>query len=192
MLGEQVPDEVEPDPEPEPEPEPERVRAESSSAGDCAHDVSLLFRSRMPGVLGLGDGALADLDRGLSQREVQIYRSVREIQATAGSFMLTEQAESPESPAWDSIEQLSPVSGSAVIFAFQNDPGVDRTVVVPVGLNPDARYEVTSIDYGLVGEALGVEIMEWGIEVIAAPLSSAHILVLRVLEPAVTPERVSR
>lgn len=190
VLGEQLPDEVEP--EPAPEPAPERVRAESSSAAGNARDYLLLFRSRMPGVLGLGDSAVVDGDTALALREMEVYRRVREIQTTAGSFMLTEQAAAAVSPSWDAIEQLSPVSGSAVIFAFQNDPGVDRTVVVPVGLDPDARYEVTSIDYGLVGEALGAEITEFGIEVIAAPLSSAHVLVLRVLEPVVTPERVRR
>jgi alpha-galactosidase len=165
----------------------ERAGSESSDAGDPLPDLSLLFRSRMPGVLGLGDRSVADLDEALSIREVQIYRRVREIQMTAGSFLLTEQAEAAERPSWDAIEQLSPVSGSALIFAFQNDAGVDRTVVVPVGLQPDARYEVTSIDYGLVGEALGSELMDGGIEIIAAPLSAAHILILRVLGSPVAP-----
>ncbi len=92
VLGEQLPDEV------EPEPAPERAGAESSSAGTNARDCLLLFRSRMPGVLGLGDSAVVDGDTTLALREVEVYRRVREIQTTAGSFMLTEQAAAASAP----------------------------------------------------------------------------------------------
>ena len=54
-----------------------------------------------------------------------------------------------------------------------------ETLLTPVGLRPDATYDVESVDTGVLGTATGAELMADGITVVQSPDTAAHILILR-------------
>jgi alpha-galactosidase len=144
-------------------------------------DVPLMFRSRMPGVLGLGFSAVAASDEVKAQAngEIALYKGLRDIQLGAHGNPLSSAADSSPVPDWDSLEEVDRASGDAVIFAFQSDAAASRTLVQPVGLAADTTYRVESADGTLVATATGAELMTNGIEVNASPATSAHVLILR-------------
>jgi hypothetical protein len=64
-----------------------------------------------------------------------------------------------------------------------------RITVMPIGLDPEAGYEVMSMDFGLVGHATGLELMIGGISLYASPASAAHLLMISPwVEPSPPPE----
>jgi len=147
-------------------------------------DLLLSLRSRMMGVLGtcirhaeFSEGETADI-----ARQVAIYKSLRDVIATSSATLLTPQAASDDAP-WDAL-QARGAHGGAVIVAVQNDPGVDRITVRPRDLGPAITYEVRSVDQGVLGSAKGDVLMADGIEILASPISAAHVL---TLAPAAAP-----
>jgi hypothetical protein len=119
------------------------------------------------------------------------------VQREAGTFLLTPQAGAADSPGWDALQQVSSSSGEAVLFAFQTSDAVEATVVHPAGLEPGFRYQVRSVDSGVIGEATGEELMAQGIEIVASPMSAAHVLTFRVIvrderDPAPEPARTKK
>ncbi len=157
-----------------------------ANPSDGVLDVPLMFRSRMPGVLGLGFSAAEASDEVKSEARPQIaaYKALRDIQSQAHGAPLSPPADGPSAPEWDAVEEVNAPSGDALIFAFQADSAARRTQVQPVGLLPDATYRVESLDGGLVATASGADLMADGIEVDASSLTSAHLLVLRVVAAA--------
>jgi alpha-galactosidase len=146
-----------------------------------AADLSLYFRSRMIGVLGLcfrSDQLSAD-DMEAIGREVAIYASVRDILKDASAVLLTDQAAPTGGPPWDVLEALTGDAGGAIISAVQADDGVRRVTVRPTGLQPDAMYEVRSVDSGVLETATGATLMTDGIDVNASFISAAHLLVIK-------------
>ena len=167
------------------------VLAEEIS-GEPLGDVPLLFRSRMPGVLGIGAGGTPE-EIEERAREVEIYRQVRTTQRDAATFLLTPQAGAADSAGWDALQQVSSSTGDAVLFAFQTSDLVEATVLRPEGLTPEFRYEVRSVDVGTIGEATGEELMAQGIEIVSSPRSAAHVLTFRVVtRPEPVPEAAAR
>src|SRR6185295_19650378 len=72
-----------------------------------APDLSLYFRSRMAGILGLcfRGGELSDDDAAGIRREIAIYKSVREIQSDGSAALLSLQANFMDGPAWDVLQE---------------------------------------------------------------------------------------
>jgi alpha-galactosidase len=151
--------------------------------GESRDDVPLSFRSRMPGVLGSTWRAqdLSEGDAAQIQREIGIYKSLRDVLTDASARLLTPQIAQAPAAVWDVIQELSSSSGDAVIFAFDN-PGAEPSVRIhPVDLRPDGLYAVLSIDRGEAGEVLGSDLMDAGIEVSSSPVTRAHVLRLTLV-----------
>jgi alpha-galactosidase len=167
------------------------VIPEAEEGSGTVDDVPLLYRSRMPGVLGIGTGMTPEQEE-ISVREIALYRELRELQRDAATVLLTAQAGSGQTDGWDALEQISS-TGDVALFAYQTDPSVESVVTSPKGLNPDAVYSVSSVDAGLIGEAIGADLMDQGIEIVASPSTSAHVLIFRqVSQPTVSRARRKR
>jgi hypothetical protein len=158
-----------------------------------APDLPAYLRSRMLGILGL-TYRIADLterDREGIASEIALYKQLRDTARDASGRLLTQQAALEGGPAWDGLQQLASVSGNALIFAFQDDPGVSRMTLRPERLDARATYMVSRADGVVVGSASGADLMADGIEFDSSPESSAHVLLLRKgpAEPAAGGER---
>jgi alpha-galactosidase len=145
-----------------------------------APDISLYFRSRMGGALGLcfriedlSEGDVA----GISQ-EIAIYQTVRSTLSAATAALLTPQASVTGGPEWDVLQTTAPGNNVFVVYAYQNDPGTDKINVKPVDLKPATTYDVYSVDAGSIGSAIGADILANGIDVIESPNTAAHILTI--------------
>ena len=162
-----------------------------------ASDLSLYFRSRMIGVLGLCflSDDLSPGDRDAIRREIATYKTMRGTLKDASAMLLTGQAAPGAGPAWDVLEEITSEAGSVMITAVQTDPAILRLTVLPQGLQPDAQYEVRSVDRGVLGTATGASLMTDGIEIMASPESAAHMLILDAQSgppsgpPAADPQR---
>jgi alpha-galactosidase len=145
-------------------------------------DVSLYFRSRMTGVLGLcfRSADLSTSDKEAIQREIAIYKNLRDTLTEASATLLSAQAAPVAGPAWDVLEEITADSTGLVITAVQADPAITSLTVRPTGLQADAHYEVRSVDRGLLGTATGASLMSDGVEILASPESAAHMLTLAV------------
>lgn len=144
-------------------------------------DVSWMFRSRMPGALGLswrGEG-MVEAPRELAVREIAIYKLTREITRDAFAMVLTEQVPHTGGPAWDVVQHVSASSGASVVFAFEGAGAPERDRVRLRKLDPALEYDVESPDAGPLGVHAGLDLMTAGIELRASGRSRAHILVLR-------------
>lgn len=147
-------------------------------------DLSWLFRSRMPGALGLswrGEG-MVDATRELAIREIAIYKLTRDITRDAFAVVLTEQVDTAGSAAWDVVQHVSPSSGASVLFAFEGAGAPERALVRLRRLDPERHYTIDSIDEGPLGSFSGADLMTSGLELRAVSRSRAQILVLRPIQ----------
>jgi hypothetical protein len=145
-----------------------------------AQDLSLYFRSRMAGILGLcfRGADLSDTDVAGIQREIATYKSSRATQSDGSAALLSTQANFLDGPAWDILQETS-ADGSVLLYAFENGgPGSDTTNVVPKDLQPELTYLVHSVDAGALGQATGAELMAYGITLLQSPTSASHLLTL--------------
>ena len=144
-----------------------------------APDLSLLFRSRMSGILGLCFRT-TDLDEdevSAMRQEVDNYRAIRDALRTASGTLLTPQASSTNAPGWD-VYQTTPFGNfPVVLWAFQNDRGARSILVRPVGLH-HRMYEVQGADAGPLGYVTGSALMEDGIEIRTSSRSAARMISL--------------
>jgi alpha-galactosidase len=144
-----------------------------------APDLSLLFRSRMSGILGLCFRT-TDLDEdevAAMRQEVDNYRAIRDALRTASGTLLTAQASTTNGPGWE-VYQTTPFGNSPVVlWAFQNDRGVRNILVRPVGLH-HRTYEVQGADAGPLGYVTGSSLMEDGIEIRTSSRSAARMILL--------------
>jgi alpha-galactosidase len=145
-----------------------------------APDLSLYFRSRMAGALGLcfRSDAFAEGEDAAMAREIGIYKAMRETVSDAAATLLTKQAEAEDGPPWDALQESSVENDLLVISAFQSDEGVQTFRVKPIGLQPQTTYRVQSVDAGVLGTATGEALMTGGIDVVQSPNSAAHILIV--------------
>lgn len=143
-------------------------------------DLSLYFRSRMQGVLGLcfKNNILTGDDQGAIAGQIETYKTVREIQARATGTMLGAQAKAANGPAWDVFQETTTDLRAALIWAVQSDPGVGTITIKPTGLTADTQYEVRSVDAGVLGTVSGAYLATTGISIASSPLTAAHLFVL--------------
>jgi hypothetical protein len=144
-----------------------------------APDLSLLFRSRMSGILGLcfRTAGLDEDETAAMKQEISNYRSIRDALRTASGTLLTAQASTADSPGWD-IFQTTPFGNfPVVLWAVQNDRGARSILVRPVGLH-HRMYEVQGADAGPLGFVTGSALMEDGIEIRTSPRSAARMISL--------------
>lgn len=149
--------------------------SESLVGGD---DLAYNFRSRMLGVLGLTwrGAEFSGADRVTVRREIAVYKQLREILPGAFTVLLSGQAGHAEGEDWDIVEQVSPTTGAAAVFAFAPQGRADAVLVRPLALRPDVSYAVASVDTGLVGIATGAELMAGGIRINPSPASRAQVV----------------
>jgi alpha-galactosidase len=155
------------------------IESEQEPLGDT-NDLTHVARSRMPGVLGL-TYAFQAVDSQMSdtlRREIAFYKRVRDIIAQSDTILLGPQA-AVNGEGWDALQELSDDRHRALIFAFKGGDGAARLRVKPVNLIPDATYEVSSIDKGLIGKVSGSDLMIDGVELAHDEHDSrAHIIIL--------------
>jgi alpha-galactosidase len=147
-----------------------------------ARDLSLYFRSRMVGALGLCFKT-SDFTEGESAsiaHEIAIYKTMRETLSVASGALLTTQAESDSSPAWDVLQEGASGNQQLLISAFQTDQGVRKLNVKPTGLDGPTTYVVQSVDTGILGTTTGWDLMANGVDLLQSPNTAAHILIIKV------------
>jgi alpha-galactosidase len=144
-----------------------------------AADLPLLTRSRGAGILGLTyrTDLLDDGTAALLKREIAQYKTYRDMITQSNATLLSAQAPVVDG-GWDVLQEVADGARSALIFAFKGDDQTGRTIIRPLGLIPDATYDVQSIDVGPLGASRGDALMQDGIEVIQGSGSRAHILIL--------------
>jgi alpha-galactosidase len=149
------------------------------SAGGA--DLTLSFRSRMPGILGATwrGGDLSDSDRAGIRREIQIYKDIRDTVSGASATLLTPQVSEDDQSHWDVLQETDFASGISLVFAYQNVAGADHVHVHPQGLRPDTRYTLLSVDGESFEPATGSDLVANGIRIDASTGSRAHIIELR-------------
>jgi alpha-galactosidase len=148
-------------------------------------DLSLYFRSRMDGALGLcfrSDGFAEGEDATIAH-EIDVYKAMRGTLSVAAAALLTRQAAPDGGPSWDALQESSSANDQIVISAFQSDGGVQTLNVKPTSLQPQTTYEVESVDTGVLGTAMGKDLMADGIDVVQSPNTAAHILIIRAKQP---------
>ena len=145
-----------------------------------ADDLSLLFRSRAIGALGMSfvNMDFTDDELATMTQETGLAKSMRDAGGGKSATMLTAQMKVAGGPGWDAIEETSADGQQVVVWAFQSDAGADTFTVKPTGLAGAVSYEVWSADLGRLGAETGASLMANGIELDASPVSAAHVLVL--------------
>ncbi len=145
-----------------------------------APDLSLYFRSRMVGALGLcfRTGDLTSDDQANIAREIGIYKAMRTTLSVAAGALLSPQA-GDDGPAWDVLQETSPDGTRLVLSAFQSDTGSGSVNIKPKALDSATTYQVQSVDTGMLGTATGADLMANGIDVLQSPRSAAHVLIIQ-------------
>jgi alpha-galactosidase len=145
-----------------------------------AADLSLYFRSRMGGALGLcfrGD-SFTEGENADMAHEIEIYKATRATISVAAGSLLTQQAEPDNGPSWDVLQESTAAHDQVVLSAVQSDNGVSTFNVKPADLLPATTYQVQSVDTGILGTATGAALMAGGIDVVQSPNTAAHILII--------------
>lgn len=144
-------------------------------------DLPLYMRSRMTGVLGLcfRSAELSAEDAVNLQKEIALYKRLRDTLSAASGSLLTAQADADDGPAWDVLQMTADGDQAALLWAYQWDDGVTTINVKPVGLAAGERYGVESVDSGMLGTATGGDLMTRGIDIVANPGTAAHVLIIR-------------
>jgi alpha-galactosidase len=145
-----------------------------------APDLSLYFRSRMGGALGLcfRSDSFSEGENASMAHEIAIYKITRGTVSAAAASLLTKQAAPDDGPAWDVLQESTAGHDQVVISAVQSDSGDSKITIKPTDLEPSTTYQVQSVDTGILGTATGQAIMASGIDVLQSPNSAAHILII--------------
>jgi alpha-galactosidase len=141
-------------------------------------DLSLYFRSRMLGTLGMSFGLSGLAGGDEIAREIQLYKRLRPTLVQATGTLLTLQAQRTDGPSWDVFQVAGPDSGQVILYAFQSDGEVGRFMLRPIDLQPDSTYLVEAIGFGVLGETRGTDLMVDGIELFPLHTTNAHVLIL--------------
>jgi alpha-galactosidase len=143
-----------------------------------AADFPLYARSRMPGVFGLSfpPESLDERDMERLREETDRWKALRPIQQTASAVLVSPQVDGTQSGPWDGTLLVSPGMDSAVLYAFQNDTGVEGVNLRMRGLDRTFQYIVRSDREGELGVWSGAQLMDDGIDLYAAESTRAHLL----------------
>jgi alpha-galactosidase len=162
-------------------------RMENLNGRDLPEPVTkAIVRSRMLGALGFSCRMVEWLPetKRVMAASIAEYKSFRHLLKDGYVSHLLPQATlinplllSPQ--VWEAIQFRSKDASEAVILAFRNISPEDELVIHPKRLQPDASYQVTGDD-GFELQKTGQELMESGLRVAIAPLTSG-LLRLRVL-----------
>lgn len=155
--------------------------AEWQDAPPGGTDVTLAFRSRMPGMLGATwrGSDLSDADRAAIRREIQIYKDIRNTLGDASATLLTPQVSDDEGGRWDVLQETDASTGLSVLFAYQHSAGDDRIRVRPQGLRANVDYDVVSMDDNSTSRVSAADLAADGIYVDSSGGTRAHIIELR-------------
>lgn len=146
-------------------------------------DLSLYFRSRMMGVLGMSFPLQGLATGDAIIRETNAYKRLRGALQQGSGALLSTQAQMEDGPAWD-VFQVTGADGSQVLlYAFQSAPDVETLMLQPTTLQVDAMYRVESLDVGELGEASGSDLVSEGIEVFPSGRTAARVLILNRTPP---------
>jgi alpha-galactosidase len=145
-----------------------------------AADMSLYFRSRMPGVLGLSirGAEFGDADREAMQREIDLYKSMRSTAGNTVLLPLTEQAQASGAGGWDAVQWYSPDTGDVVVLAFAGTNADPSVTLRPLGLVAGARYVVSLPRTRVVAQVSGRDIMDVGIRFRHLSFTDGYVLML--------------
>ena len=145
-----------------------------------APDLSLYFRSRMGGALGLcfRSDSFTEGENASMAHEVDIYKATRATVSVAAASLLTRQATPDDGPSWDVLQESTAAHDQVVVSAVQSDDGVQTINVKPTDLLPAVTYQVQSVDTGNLGTATGSALMTGGIDIVGSPNTAAHILII--------------
>jgi alpha-galactosidase len=152
-------------------------------------DRSLEFRSRMPGMLGLTWRTAEFDDETLDEiaSEIATAKAVRDAVPAAASFMLTDQARADGSGELDAVQLFSPVARTSAVFVYAGD-GLDWFTVKLKGLEPEARYLITTVWGEELAEATGADLMTKGVDIINSSDSGAQVVLVKPLPRGASPE----
>ena len=145
-----------------------------------APDLSLYFRSRMSGALGLcfRDDSFTEGENASMAHEIDIYKATRATVSVAAASLLTAKAAAIRGPSWDVLQESTAEHDQVILTAVQSDIGVQTIKIKPTDLQPGTTYQVQSVDTGILGTATGTALMTGGIDVIQSPNTAAHILII--------------
>jgi hypothetical protein len=65
-------------------------------------------------------------------------------------------------------------------LAFRSADAPTSALIKPQSLRPDAKYEVESADFGILGTVLGSSLAADGIQIDSSGVSQSHVLIFRV------------
>ncbi len=159
------------------------------------HDLRLLTRSRMGGILGLSYRAdeLDEGDYAVLAREVEVYKRVRALVANGSAVVLSPSMTGTHRPAWELVQHTAPSRQAAIVLAFQNDGAVEAVRVVPQRLDPGRTYAVSTMDLGPIGTFPGTVLERDGVELRGSPNSAARILLIEPVAASTSgPARTKR
>jgi alpha-galactosidase len=142
-------------------------------------DLASIFRSRMMGALGMSFPFPGLAVEEAIPQQIDTYKRLRAIVGDATGVLLSDQARHGGGPAWDAFQAVTFDASSVVLYAFQSIADSSTLRLTPAALEPDATYQVESIDFGDLGAATGHDLMLDGIDIAPSERSSAHILILR-------------
>ncbi len=151
-----------------------------------ATDMSLYFRSRMGGVLGLTlrgeEFGQEDVEQMV--REVSLAKDIRALVPDAAMVTLTDQAAESSSNTWDAVQLVSGTTGTSVLLAFAGAGASDSTVLRMKAFDPDTRYEIRTVGGRHLADAVGTDLMDGGVRVFKRRGSSAGLVLVVARHPA--------
>jgi alpha-galactosidase len=151
-------------------------------------DLSLYFRSRMMGALGMSFPLAGLTTSDAIAREIATYKRLRGVLNDSTGVLLSDQAQMEGGPPWDAFEAIYQDATSVILYAFQTSPDGGVLNLKPAALQSEVMYLVESVDFGKLGAVSGEELMLDGIDVFPSARSSAHILILTRMPDEAPPE----
>ncbi len=146
-----------------------------------AEDMSFYFRSRMVGALGLSirGGEFGDEDQAAMQREIQVYKLMRESAGDAVLWLLTGASDVAATNDWEAMQWYSPGTGNLVALAFAGDAAPPDFILQPQGVDVSAEYELTVPRVSVAERLSGETIVDQGFRLQRSPVSDAYLLFIR-------------
>ncbi|MGE3275350.1 MAG: alpha-galactosidase [Vicinamibacterales bacterium] len=148
-----------------------------------AGDMALLVRSRMPGTVGLAvdTGTLGESDAAELAQQLYLARAVRMLRGTDASTVVL--VPSGDARGFEVLEQVSPATGTAVLFVYRTGDDAAGVSVPLQGLDADAVYQVRSADRGVLGTYSGESLMTTGLTIGEVQESSAQVIIVAPVPP---------
>ncbi|MDO8836450.1 MAG: alpha-galactosidase [Vicinamibacterales bacterium] len=146
-----------------------------------AADMSMYYRSRMPGVLGVSirGAEFGDADREAMQREIELYKSMRSPAGHTVMLPLSGQAQASGRGGWDAVQWYVPDTGDVVVLAFAGSSADPTVTLRPFGLVASARYVVSVPRNRAVAQVSGRDLIDGGIRLRKLSFTAGYVLMLK-------------